>query len=138
MARSIILAYKRQLPKLILLVGLLIAFMEVQKEVLLGLLEKGKLSQEIVLTIEGILFVSFGVFFHYLFRKYIRHSSFLHDLLSERELEIFHEIIKGKPNKEIAESLFIEKSTLKTHINHLYKKLDVRNRPDLIRYYSDV
>ena len=34
----------------------------------------------------------------------------------------------GKSNKEIAIELFIELSTVKTHINKLYTKLKIKNR----------
>jgi len=40
-------------------------------------------------------------------------------------------IISGKSNKEIMSLLFIEQSTLKTHINQLYKKLKIKNRKEL-------
>jgi LuxR family maltose regulon positive regulatory protein len=48
--------------------------------------------------------------------------------LSERELEILRLITTGLSNQEILQQLLIAKSTLKTHINHIYSKLDVRNR----------
>lgn len=48
--------------------------------------------------------------------------------LSERELMVAKLIQEGKQNKEIAEELFISISTVKTHINNIYKKLDVKNR----------
>ncbi len=51
--------------------------------------------------------------------------------LTERQEEIYHLIIDGKSNKEICAALFIEPSTLKTHINQLYKKLEVQNRKQL-------
>lgn len=51
-------------------------------------------------------------------------------LLSNRQSEIFELIIKGKSNKEIMDKLFIELSTLKTHINHIYKTLEIVNRKE--------
>ena len=44
---------------------------------------------------------------------------------------IQEKIAEGKSNKEIASELFISLSTVKTHINNLYKKLDVSSRDDL-------
>ncbi|MEQ8166393.1 MAG: LuxR C-terminal-related transcriptional regulator, partial [Alphaproteobacteria bacterium] len=35
---------------------------------------------------------------------------------------------EGFSNPEIADRLFVAKSTVKKHINHIYAKLDVRNR----------
>lgn len=40
-------------------------------------------------------------------------------------------IISGKSNKEIIEMLFIEPSTLKTHINKIYKILELNSRKEL-------
>ncbi len=52
------------------------------------------------------------------------------DLLTHRQREIFELIIKGRSNKEIMSELFIELSTLKTHINHIYKILEILNRKE--------
>lgn len=49
-------------------------------------------------------------------------------ILTQQEDKILNLIFDGKSNKEIASELFIELSTVKTHINKLYKKLDVKNR----------
>lgn len=53
------------------------------------------------------------------------------DELSERQKEVYELIISGKTNKEIMTELFIEQSTLKSHINQIYKKLNIKNRSDL-------
>lgn len=42
--------------------------------------------------------------------------------LTAREKEIARQVIEGKTNQEIVELLCISKSTLKTHLNALYKK----------------
>lgn len=52
------------------------------------------------------------------------------NLLTNRQREIFDLIIKGKSNQEIMDDLFIELSTLKTHINHIYKTLEIANRKE--------
>ena len=49
-----------------------------------------------------------------------------------RELRILELIVQGKTNKEIATDLFIELSTVKSHINKLYAKLQVKNRREAI------
>lgn len=51
--------------------------------------------------------------------------------LTSRQFEVYQLIASGKTNKEIMAELFIEQSTLKTHINHIYKKLDIKNRKEL-------
>ncbi len=48
--------------------------------------------------------------------------------LSKREIEVLQLISDGFNNDEIAEQLFVSKNTVKTHIQHIYSKLDVKNR----------
>ena len=52
--------------------------------------------------------------------------------LTQREIEVFTLMIQEKTNPQIADELFIEESTLKSHINRIYKKLKVKNRRQLI------
>lgn len=49
-------------------------------------------------------------------------------LLSLREMEVLDLISSGLSNKEIADTLFVSLSTVKTHINNIYKILEVKNR----------
>lgn len=51
--------------------------------------------------------------------------------LTERQREVYDLIISGKTNKEIMTELFIEQSTLKSHINQIYRKLDIKSRREL-------
>jgi len=48
--------------------------------------------------------------------------------LSKRELEILHLLAQGHSNQEIAAKLFISLSTVKTHNQNLFEKLDVKRR----------
>ena len=48
--------------------------------------------------------------------------------LSERELEVLRLLSTGLSNKEIAPLLFISESTVKTHIEHIIRKLGVSDR----------
>jgi LuxR family transcriptional regulator, maltose regulon positive regulatory protein len=48
--------------------------------------------------------------------------------LSGRELEVLALVASGMSNKEIAGRLFVSVTTVKTHINNLYRKLDARSR----------
>ena len=45
---------------------------------------------------------------------------------TDREREIIELLAQGKGNNEIMDTLFITKSTLKTHIFNIYGKLNVR------------
>lgn len=48
--------------------------------------------------------------------------------LSEREIEVLRAMRDGKSNKEIAGSLFVAPSTVKTHLKNIFTKLEVNNR----------
>lgn len=50
------------------------------------------------------------------------------DALSERERTVLHLIAKGLSNQEIARSLVVTVSTVKTHLNNIYAKLHVHTR----------
>jgi LuxR family maltose regulon positive regulatory protein len=50
------------------------------------------------------------------------------DPLTERELEVLRLIAAGLSNREIARELVVAVSTVKTHINHIYGKLDAKSR----------
>lgn len=55
-------------------------------------------------------------------------TSPLVDPLTEREQEILKLIALGQSNREIADTLFISVGTVKGHVNHIFSKLDVKNR----------
>jgi len=48
--------------------------------------------------------------------------------LSKRELEILSLLAQGHSNREIAAKLFVSLSTVKTHNQNLFEKLDVKRR----------
>ena len=48
--------------------------------------------------------------------------------LSKRELEILNLLAQGHSNQEIATKLFVSVSTVKTHIQNIFEKLDVKRR----------
>lgn len=52
--------------------------------------------------------------------------------LSNRELEVLQTIAAGLTNREAAHKLFVEPSTVKKHLEHVYGKLGVRNRTQAI------
>ncbi len=67
-------------------------------------------------------------------QQYQKEESLTKDKLSQlsnRELQVFELIKQGKSNKEICADLFIELSTLKSHINRIYKKLEIKNRKEV-------
>lgn len=57
--------------------------------------------------------------------------------ISKREQEIIDLVLHGKSNSEIANSLFIAKSTVKNHIYRLYQKLGVKSRFELVNFFLE-
>ncbi len=54
----------------------------------------------------------------------------LEEPLSERELEVLRLLADGLTNQEIADRLVVTVGTVKTHVHHIYGKLNVRSRPE--------
>lgn len=57
-----------------------------------------------------------------------------YESLSEREKEILAKVAQGYANKEIAEQLVISVKTVETHKSNLMEKLDLKTRPDLVKF----
>ncbi len=57
--------------------------------------------------------------------------------LTGRELEVLALIGRGKTNGEIAAELFVSEGTVKTHINHLFTKLRLRDRAAAVVFAFD-
>ena len=53
-------------------------------------------------------------------------------LLSPREVEVLKHMAKGSVNKEIASRLSIGESTVKTHLVHIFSKLEVKDRTEAV------
>jgi DNA-binding NarL/FixJ family response regulator len=54
------------------------------------------------------------------------------DQLSGRELEVLRLVAAGFTNRETAQKLFISEATVKTHLLHVYAKLEVRDRASAV------
>jgi DNA-binding NarL/FixJ family response regulator len=54
--------------------------------------------------------------------------------LTPREREMVHWVASGLHNREIAEKLAISEGTVKAHLHHIYKKLQVPSRLALFQY----
>jgi DNA-binding NarL/FixJ family response regulator len=59
------------------------------------------------------------------------------DTLTSRELEVLALIGRGKTNGEIAAELFVSEGTVKTHVNHLFTKLRLRDRAAAVVFAFD-
>ena len=60
------------------------------------------------------------------------------DRLSIREREVFRFAATGLANKELAERLEISEATVKVHLTHIFQKLGVRGRAELVAAYHGV
>jgi DNA-binding NarL/FixJ family response regulator len=53
--------------------------------------------------------------------------------LSKRETQILEMVSEGKSRSQIANDLFIDSETVKTHLKNVYVKLDVNSKADAIK-----
>ncbi len=54
------------------------------------------------------------------------------DALSARELDVLRLVAAGSTNRDAARQLFISEATVKTHLLHIYAKLEVRDRASAV------
>lgn len=54
--------------------------------------------------------------------------------LTDREKEVFAAVALGLTNQEISAKLFLSESTVKTHIGAILRKLDLRDRVQIVVY----
>jgi DNA-binding NarL/FixJ family response regulator len=57
--------------------------------------------------------------------------------LTRRELEILSLVADGMTNNDIASHLYISEKTVKNHLSSIFKKIDVKNRSQVVRYAYD-
>lgn len=61
----------------------------------------------------------------------------LTELLSERESQVVEAVVAGSSNKEVASRLGITERTVKAHLGSVFRKLDVRDRLQLVLRLAD-
>jgi DNA-binding NarL/FixJ family response regulator len=57
--------------------------------------------------------------------------------LSHREKQILALVVLGKTNREIAHTLFLAESTVKTHLSSAFRKIDARSRSEAVVRVQD-
>lgn len=58
--------------------------------------------------------------------------------LTSREIEIFSLLLEGCKRKEIAEKLSLSENTVKTHTSHIFSKLSVTGRAELLQKVEEI
>ena len=59
------------------------------------------------------------------------------DSLSEREAEVLGYMTQGHSEKEIADKMHVSVNTIKSHRKHVYQKLHVRSRSEIMLRFSE-
>nr|WP_314143309.1 response regulator transcription factor [uncultured Rhodococcus sp.] len=54
--------------------------------------------------------------------------------LTPREVDVLRAIAAGLSNREIAQQMFVSEATVKTHINHLFAKAQLRDRAQAVHF----
>ena len=97
-------------------------------------------TNEILAVTLAAIFIGFGVLIGKLLSKQKEDEQAIIDMnrakeldFSVREGEVLQEMVKGKSNKEIGESLFISESTVKTHVSNILSKLGAKRRTEAIK-----
>lgn len=90
--------------------------------------------KKIIMLLSFLIIISIGAII-FLMRKLKKYSTnnkrFEIENLTSKEKEIIELILESKSNKEIADILYVSLSTVKTHINNIYGKINVKSRKEL-------
>jgi DNA-binding NarL/FixJ family response regulator len=60
-----------------------------------------------------------------------------HEVLTGREIEILGHVARGRSNKEIGAALHISEATVKSHLVHIFGKLEVQDRTEAVTVALD-
>ena len=58
--------------------------------------------------------------------------------ISQREIDIIKMIAEGKKYQEIADSLFISISTVRSHVKNIYQKMNINNQRAMLSFYNNI
>ena len=57
--------------------------------------------------------------------------------LSPRESQVLRLMAERKSVAQMEEDLFVAQGTIKAHVNHIYKKMDIHSRAELLALFED-
>jgi DNA-binding NarL/FixJ family response regulator len=103
-----------------------------------GYIVKARPSGELLETIRSVVKegVSIPPAIEQKLLKGIREKDFLPGTrganLTRREVKVLKLVASGRTNKEIADRLFVSEKTVKNHVNHIYRKMGVKNRAQAV------
>ena len=58
--------------------------------------------------------------------------------LSDREMEVVRLITQGRSKREVGERLFVSENTVKAHVKHIYTKMGIHNKRELLDAYEQM
>ncbi|MFQ5350721.1 MAG: response regulator transcription factor [Thermoanaerobaculia bacterium] len=97
------------------------------------------MSTPVYVVIVALLFTALGIWVGQRLTRGTAPRTFERNLraidtlgITEREVEVLELLAQGQSNQEIGDSLFVSLNTVKTHLAHLYEKLEVSRRTQAI------
>src|SRR4051812_25890786 len=104
----------------------------VEKEVIVIEKEMVVVEKEVVVVEKEMVVVEKEIYVNRP-ENFVLNTSLVSQLeLSKRELEILSLLAQGHSNQEIAAKIFVSLSTVKTHLQNLFEKLDVKRRTQAV------
>ncbi|WP_420551786.1 response regulator transcription factor [Tenacibaculum aiptasiae] len=100
----------------------------------------GSLRTEIIIGFIAVIFFFIGIYINKkslnkskVISTEINHKKIAELNITKREYEVLQKIAEGLSNKEIAESLFLSESTIKTHVSNILVKLNSKRRTQAVQ-----
>ena len=100
----------------------------------------GTLNIEIFIAVIAVIFFFIGIYINKkslnkakVSSSEINYKKIKELEITEREYEVLKKISEGLSNKEIAETLFLSESTIKTHVSNLLVKLNAKRRTQAVQ-----
>ena len=100
------------------------------KEGATDFLEKPFRNSDLLASIEQVLAQDVVKMEDYLYQAGVREK---YDSLTPREKEVMVHIVRGLPNKSVAQLLGVSMRTIEAHRGRVMEKMDARSLPDLVR-----
>lgn len=103
-----------------------------------GYLSKDSIHDELIHAIQTVLrgkkFITPGIAEKLVEEVQANNSKPVHELLSDREFEVFKQIAAGKTVSEIANDLSLSPNTISTYRSRILEKMNLKTNTDLVKY----